>query len=123
MPKRITKISQDFDKIYDNAKTTEATFQKNRDYLNFKAQKNFKFSDVDHIITRLYERFYLGETIYWNKRVLDENLCPKEMRGMYFYNLFNKLDTAKEFELLLEYGQKAQNEGDLGTINHCALFE
>ena len=96
-------------KLLKIAQTTEeSVFQMNKDYLKFKSQKNIKITEIDYFITTFYDLNYPEESIYWNKRILEEKICDKEKRYRFYNNLIHLYDKAKEYELVLEYGQKAQ---------------
>ena len=84
----------------------ESVFQKNEEYLKFKAQKNISTLDMEILIGRLYTLDYPEEKIYWNKRALEEKVGDKETRYPFFYNLVCAYSKLKEYELVLEYGQK-----------------
>ena len=97
------------DKLMKIAKTTEeSVFQRNKDYLKFKSQKIIKITEIDFILSKFYHLKYPEESIYWNERVLEEKICDKEKRYHFFNNLIHLYGEAKEYELVLEYGQKAQ---------------
>ena len=83
----------------------ESVFQKNEEYLKFKAQKNISTLDMEIFIGRLYTLDYPEEKIYWNKRALEEKVGDKETRYPFFYNLVCAYSKLKEFELVLEYGR------------------
>ena len=82
----------------------ESEFQKNEEYLKFKAQKNISTLDMEILIGRLYTLDYPEEKIYWNKRALEEKVGDKETRYPFFYNLVCAYSKIKEYELVLEYG-------------------
>ena len=64
------------DKLMKIAKTTEeSVFQRNKDYLKFKSQKTIKITEIDFILSKFYHLKYPEESIYWNKRVLEEKIC------------------------------------------------
>ena len=110
-----SKISLKHGKIFDAlmkiAKPRkELIFQKNEDYIKFKAQKDIKLGDIDYILTRLYDLQYFQESIYWSKRIVDEKLYLKDCSQLHFYNLIYLYDVGKEYAFILEYGQKAQVE-------------
>ena len=66
------------DKLMKIAKTTEeSVFQRNKDYLKFKSQKNIKITEIDYFITTFYFLNYPEESIYWNKRILEEKIMLK----------------------------------------------
>ena len=46
----------------------ESIFQKNEEYLKFKAQKNISTLDMEIFICRLYALDYPEEKIYWNMK-------------------------------------------------------
>ena len=105
------KNAKIFDALMKIAKPRkELIFQKNEDYLKFKAQKDIKLGDIEYIETRFYELQYFQESLYWRRRIVDEKLYPKECSQIYFYNLIYLYDVGKEYAFILEYGQKAQVE-------------
>ena len=83
----------------------ESVFQKNEEYLKFKAQKNISTLDMEILIGRLYNLDYPEEKIYWNKRALEEKVGDKETRYPFFYNLVCAYSKLEEYELVLEYGR------------------
>ena len=87
-------------------RTEESVFQTNEHYLKFKAQKNIKFNEIDLIISEFYVLKYDEESIYWNRRVLDEKIGSKEKRWLFFNTLVHLYFDAQEYELALEYGQR-----------------
>ena len=96
-------------KLLKIAQTTEeSVFQMNKDYLKFKSQKNLKITEIDYFITTFYDLNYPEESIYWNKRILEEKICDKEKRYRFYNNLIHLYDEVKEYELVLEYGRKTQ---------------
>ena len=62
----------------------EPVFQKNEEYLKFKAQKNISTLDMEILIGRLSTLDYPEEKIYWNKRALEEKVGDKETRYPFF---------------------------------------
>ena len=86
----------------------ESVFQKNPEYLKLKAQKNISTFEIELMIAGLGELKidFPEEQIYWNKRGLEEKVGDKEHRYVFFYNLIYTYDKLKEYELVLEYGQK-----------------
>ena len=91
------------------AKNCEVSvFQKNPEYLKLKAQKNISTFEIELMIAGLGELKidFPEEQIYWNKRGLEEKVGDKEHRYVFFYNLIYTYDKLKEYELVLEYGQK-----------------
>ena len=83
----------------------ESVFQKNEEYLKFKAQKNISTLDMEIFIGCLHTLDYPEEKIYWNKRALEEKVGDKETRYPFFYNLVCAYSKLKENELVLEYGR------------------
>lgn len=88
---------------------TESDFQRNKQYLKFKFKKNINRNEIDLMISGLdQEEFdFPEERIYWNKRGLEEKGGDKQQRYIYFQNLIHVYHEVCEYELVLEYGQKA----------------
>ena len=84
----------------------ESVFQKNGEYLKFKAQRNISTRDIEVLIGRLHDLDYPEEKIYWNKRALEGKVGDKESRYPFQYNLVCIYLKLKEYELVLEYGKK-----------------
>jgi tetratricopeptide (TPR) repeat protein len=84
----------------------ESVFQKNDEYLKFKAQKNISTWDIEVLLGRLHDLDYPEEKIYWNKRALEEKVGDKEHRYVFLYNLVCVYEKIGEYELVLEYGKK-----------------
>ena len=55
----------------------------------------------------LYPLEFHEESIYWNKRVLKENVGDKDHIYHFFNNLVHLYDDVKEYDLVLEYGKRA----------------
>ena len=86
----------------------ESVFQKNRDYLKLKSQKNISTSEIKLMICR-FDKLKIDfpeEKIYWNKRALEEKVGDKEQCYFFLSNLVFIYNELKEYELVLEYGKK-----------------
>ena len=105
----MSRNTKTIDNLMKIAKTTEESiFQRNKEYVKLKAKKNISITDIDLILGEFYHLDYHEEKIYWNKRALEEKICDKERRYHFFRNLIHLYFDAKEYELALEYGQKAK---------------
>ena len=90
--------------------TSEIIFQKDEGYLKVKAQKEINIRSIDKIIDKLVRCKYTEELAYWNRRVLHEKICHPKNRYHYFCNLVCLYDFIKDFEMVLQYGQRAHIE-------------
>ena len=70
--------------IAKNSKESE--FQRNPLYVKFKLKKNINVNEIDLILYGLYPLEFHEESIYWNKRVLKENVGDKDQ----IYHFFDK---------------------------------
>ena len=91
----------------------ESVFQKNTEYVKFKANKKITFSEIDLLQNGLCkfcdfkgETIYAEERIYWAKRVLEEKVGDKRERYVSLKNLIHVYFEIREYDLALEYGQK-----------------
>ena len=94
------------DLILTARKCEESVFQKDPNYLKFKAQKNITTSDIKLFVGNLHDHYYPEEKIYWNKRALDGKVNDKGHRYVFLYNLICVYSELKEYELVFEYGHK-----------------
>ena len=83
----------------------ESVFQKNKEYVKLKAEKNISTSEIELMVCELNFDF-LEEKIYWNKRALEEKVGDKEQRDIFLSNLVFIYSELKEYELVLEYRKK-----------------
>ena len=90
----------------------ESVFQKNKEYVKLKAEKNISTSEIELMVCELNFDF-LEEKIYWNKRALEEKVGDKEQRDIFLSNLVFIYSELKEYELVLEYGKKPMEWLDL----------
>ena len=67
------------------ANCNESEFQKNKDYKKFKANRSIKpRPDIECILLgfrglrQSYNKYFLEEILYWNKRILEEKVGYKE---------------------------------------------
>ena len=99
----------------------ESVFQKNEEYLKFKAQKNISTRDIEVLIGGLHDLDYPEVKIYWNKRALEGKVGDKESRYPFHYNLVCIYLKLREYELVLEYGKKPMDWLDSfkeNTVTH-----
>ena len=99
----------------------ESVFQKNGEYLKFKAQKNISTRDIEVLIGGLHDLDYPEVKIYWNKRALEGKVGDKESRYPFHYNLVCIYLKLREYELVLEYGKKPMDWLDSfkeNTVTH-----
>ena len=95
----------------------ESVFQKNPEYVKFKANKKITFSEIDLIQNGLCkfcdyggETIFPEERIYWAKRVLEEKVGDQRERHVSLKNLIHVYFEIREYDLALEYGQKSWSE-------------
>ena len=95
----LLKNSRNAESIYHLlkiAKTTkELDFQRNTDYVKFKSKKNINLNEIEFILSGFYNLEYPEESIYWNKRALEEKVCDKERCYGYFNNLIHLFNDTK----------------------------
>lgn len=90
----------------------ESVFQKNPEYVKFKANKKITFSEIDLLQNGLCKsgQTYAEERIYWAKRVLEEKVGEKEQRYVSLKNLIHVYFEIREYGLAFEYGQNPWSE-------------
>ena len=65
---------------------------------------------IDVVIHKFNHLKCTEELAYWNRRVLHEKICHPKKRYRYFCNLVCLYDVIKDFEMVLQYGQRAHIE-------------
>ena len=156
VPSTLGKNSRNAKTIYQLLKiakdTEEPIFQRNKEYMKLKTKK-INLNEIDFILSGLYNMKnpeigldigdrrdpklypnvtrYPEESIYWNLRALNENVCDKETRYNHYNELIHLYDDNKEYELALEYGKSAQtwlesleSNNDVNIyVNDCTMYD
>lgn len=106
---KMSRNKETIDRLIRIAKNCEeSVFQKNREYLKLKAQKNIPTFEIVVMISE-FDKLKIDfpeEKIYWNKRGLEEKVGDKEQRYFFLSNLVSIYNEQKDYELVLEYGKK-----------------
>ena len=99
---------KEIDKLLRIASGLEETeFQRNSHYKKFKAKKIVNRNEFDRIIRGLDDLKFRHECIYWNEKILKENVCTKDEHYEVLNNLCHAYFDIHEYDIAIEYGKKA----------------